>query len=579
MGVSPQRESALLLQAKEDVEYQQLIAEHRSLLQRMAQNRFRWNSGAPVSTLFPDLLVEIFLILRDDSYQKNGNTSNFWWTRGCTDVCVRWRDAALSSPALWNEVFAMSPKAKDESQQLSTVLSRSANANFTLHCFRFDFREPSTDPSLVLLSQHMPRVDALYWHVSCDPTEPFEFLFNCSKPYPNLILGAKSLRKLTFKSKKGEFRNLPSFLHSAPVLEEFHWKSLTNVAELPFVFSSEIPPFASIRRLSLVSVSGKAEAESNVMPVNDFLRLFTNLQNIFLGGTFLQGWQNLAGEPASSFNHLTSLCLGKGYLESAIHFIKIFTFPCLESITLTDISNPGSDTSKINSLLPLCLSKLSTGRKFTLTGEGSLGRIMNFSVSVDKSRDMALVEGGRPWDQAEGLALTLKDPTFMDPAPFMKKANVTTLVLHKITTKSIFSMLSSGFVSPVIFPSLQTLVLQGSASKVAPVCVSDFTTALAARWFNHVPINRLVIEEPAITVASYQVLLHLQHIRQLVVSGIVYDLADEDQSEDEAVLTDPDSDSDNDNSEWEDFWESEGEEPFWKRACGHVSDEEDQEED
>ncbi|KAH8798677.1 hypothetical protein DL96DRAFT_1638331 [Flagelloscypha sp. PMI_526] len=170
--------------------------------------------------------------------------------------------------------------------------------------------------------------------------------------------------------------------------------------------------------------------------------------------------------------------------------------------------------------------------------------------------------------------LELRGSIFTDLTAFMPATSVTTLVLHDISSGVLFSMLSKDSSSTIIFPSLQTLCLRGAATTFASVFGPDFTTALAGRAFHQTPVHRLIIEEPMDAGVGFHMLLHLQHIQELVLNGILY-LVDEGKAETEAEFTDSGSDSDEDNNEWEDFWEYEGEEPLWQKVCDHISEDED----
>ncbi|KAH8832195.1 hypothetical protein DL96DRAFT_645235 [Flagelloscypha sp. PMI_526] len=462
-----------------------------------------------------------------------------------------------------------SPGEKDE---ISTVLSRCANATFTLHCAR---KEAGPDLSLSLLSKHVRRMANLDWK---GPTKALELLFHSSISYgSNLIPAASSLRKLTFESEGDVSQIIASLFKSAPHLKEFHWISSSPISHAAFPSFSASSPFSCIERLSLESRWKRSEVVPNGEPaqVRDFIVSFPNLQDLSLFGTYFDGWENFAGLPPTSINGLTSLRLGQGTSASAINFLSTVALPELQTIELTDFPYPTaevfyypSDTSKFNPLLSLCISKLSGA--LTLSAEGDSGREANFYASVDKSTTVGIMADGAGLHHVERLEL--EGSIFYDLTPFIEASNVTTLVLHDITSRPLYLMLSRGPPPSTIFPSLQTLVLRGTATSIAFVSAVDFTAALAGRWIYQTPIHRLVIEEPVESDVNYQILLQLQHIQELVLDDVLY-LADEYGSEDEAEFTD--SDSDSENGEWEEFWEYEGEVMFWKSVCDHISDDDD----
>ncbi|KAH8792944.1 hypothetical protein DL96DRAFT_1691520 [Flagelloscypha sp. PMI_526] len=565
MSILSSRQSALLLQTKEDVEYQQLLADHKALLQRMAQNRYRWNSEALVSQLPPEIMVEIFLFVRDHSLWEKRIRSNFRWTKGCTDVCVRWRTAALSAPVLWTDVFATTrgdPKEEekmyenpDEEEQILTVLSRSGNADFCLDCRSKS--GPSSDRTLILLSQYMERVTALDWE---GETRKLWTLFQGSKPHrpDQAIVPAHKLRTLIFRYKNVEFLGLFFIIRAAPLLQNIYlisWESL----RFQF-FPTEVLCFPAIQQLALVAQSGRIGEWPSADPIKGFLRFFPNLQSLLIGGRYLDGWSHFSRQTDSSqlpLDHLATLCVHSNHIRTMCKFLSILDLPRCATIEIRNLY-AYSSTSELNPLFSLCMSTLCAGSTLRVETISDARRISmtNIKRSILGGKERGL----------DGIErLEIRD-IYIDLTLFMPAKKVTTLVLHNVAIRGLFSVLSGETPSQIIFPALQTLSLGGTSTMFARVPGADFKTALAGRSSHKFPVHRLIIDDPVEPDEKYHMLLQLQHIQELVLKGILHKV-DEGGNKKQS---DSRSDSNVGNDK---FHADEGEITFGQRALHLANDE------
>ncbi|KAH8823940.1 hypothetical protein DL96DRAFT_1558802 [Flagelloscypha sp. PMI_526] len=121
-----------------------------ALLQcRRQQNRARRNALEPINALPDELLLHVFRILRD---ARLPSRRNFGWTKGCLDVCSRWRNVAVSTPFLWQYVF------EDRAEPLAVALRR-CDMPFILNWDVQEYSDERLDlkESLSVLSQHIRR--------------------------------------------------------------------------------------------------------------------------------------------------------------------------------------------------------------------------------------------------------------------------------------------------------------------------------------------------------------------------------------------------------------------------------------
>ncbi|KAH8823876.1 hypothetical protein DL96DRAFT_1615753 [Flagelloscypha sp. PMI_526] len=132
---------------KLDAEVQKIDSEITLLHLRRQENRARRNLLTIIGALPDELLLQIFCILRDAGIPSR---RNFAWTKGCLDVCSRWRNAAVSAPFLWRHIF------EDRSEPLAVVLKR-CNMPFILDWDVRNYSDGQLEESFVILSQDISR--------------------------------------------------------------------------------------------------------------------------------------------------------------------------------------------------------------------------------------------------------------------------------------------------------------------------------------------------------------------------------------------------------------------------------------
>ncbi|KAH8824940.1 hypothetical protein DL96DRAFT_1611331 [Flagelloscypha sp. PMI_526] len=79
------------------------------------------NVLVPLHKLPAELLHLVFVHHREAVFEQG--QSNFWWARGCTDVCSWWRRLILQSPQLWSTI-----KAERREDALKVLLERSRSS-------------------------------------------------------------------------------------------------------------------------------------------------------------------------------------------------------------------------------------------------------------------------------------------------------------------------------------------------------------------------------------------------------------------------------------------------------------------
>ncbi|KAH8798683.1 hypothetical protein DL96DRAFT_1720260 [Flagelloscypha sp. PMI_526] len=534
-----QKSQALDIQATEDAEYETLLDEQRNLLRRMAQNRFRWNGGAPISNLYSELLVEIFLIVRNKSLMEESKHRNFGWTKGCTDVCVRWREAALAAPTLWNVVFATRHDNPAETDQISTILSRCANSKFALHCIRSPKPGSSSDPTLFLLGQHMSRMVALDWR---GPAEALQVLFEGLRSrYPDQTAAASSLRRLNCTTDSQQLQNLVFLLDSAPQLHEFHWNGNPYVLDIPNSLPPDASTFHSVRKLSLHGQG--IEYRKSIIAWNtpsDFLTFlqffplleYLSVQDFLVDGLAVSLKQQTSSTPIS-FEHLTTLCLISTHASTVLGVISNIHVPSLVSLDLIHMTC--SDSSQLHSLVSLCVTKLARGATFS--ARERFTSLLQKAWLFFRVEELRRAVGETEEDEILGHVERLELQGFLDLTPFTNAMSVKTLVLDDTGARKLFSMLSDEDLP--LFPLLQTVIFQPGTGVMSGSEVSDLTSFLSRRLSHGIPIHRVVFSGLNNPSTDYQMLLQFRLVQELVLEGVVHSSIDvnEERAEEECVST------------------------------------------
>ncbi|KAH8822378.1 hypothetical protein DL96DRAFT_1559996 [Flagelloscypha sp. PMI_526] len=141
-----------------------LDLEHEDLLQDLQdlhllhphinENRRQRSAVAPLFTLLDELVVNIMLILRDASGERN-----FKWSQHCMNFCSSWRRIGLNTPTLWTKIF------QDKTEPLKTSLLRSRPAPLDIEWRNVDvsLNESQYMGSIPLLALHFHRTRSLVW--------------------------------------------------------------------------------------------------------------------------------------------------------------------------------------------------------------------------------------------------------------------------------------------------------------------------------------------------------------------------------------------------------------------------------
>ena len=304
-----------------------------SLIRRFARSLFsRRIVVAPISTLPPELLAQIFHFYALEELPWSGGAQKLGWIK-VTHVCQRWRQVALGDSLLWARITGSSPNAR----WIFEMLVRARNAplvidsaatpvlgilsKFPQHIFRI--RELRLRGLSLLRSQGLREICAL----EAPALENFEL--SVSAPYPVTFhqLGVTTL----FRGRAPKLRTL----------------SLSKVS-IPW----SLIPRGQLTQLKITLIRGLSSPST---PSSDqLLDLLINSPDLevlaleFCLPTTL--FQAPDGQ-AIHLPHLSRLCLA-GSTSRVANMLKMLQLPSSTTLRLRCISENPS-TNGVNIILPL----------------------------------------------------------------------------------------------------------------------------------------------------------------------------------------------------------------------------------
>ncbi|TFK60308.1 hypothetical protein BDN72DRAFT_805774 [Pluteus cervinus] len=163
------------------------------------------NTLAPVSSLPPEVLSRIFLLVRDSSANHGPSSRKYLEWLSITQICQLWRQIAIGCAALWTKI----PPRNEKCLQLFLTRSRTCPLSLSIDITEYNL------PFARLAMQSLPRIQGVHLH--CFRSG------NWNKIVPFLCYPAPELKELSVscsdRDRPGVLSWPQDFLRDAPLRE------------------------------------------------------------------------------------------------------------------------------------------------------------------------------------------------------------------------------------------------------------------------------------------------------------------------------------------------------------------------